>query len=256
MKSAMPTVIEISSYLQRSNLPTFIVEGPDDVKYAILIENAVSGLNVMQAGGKEAVLELFEQRDRFSCPTIFLVDADNWVFTGRPDAYNHQSLIVTDGYSLENDMIRDCDLRSLLLDAENGRLDQWVNLAAPLLASSCHKPRPSRFKFPKSLNGAFDLAALTLSAEATNYMNDNEIDVNVRDEITSNPLKMFRGKTLFQFFSKILTTPGRHIIINVPSALAVSWTKDNGLIRNIINQAHDQLIFQKLQFQNTAAANG
>src|SRR5690606_19362346 len=95
-----------------------IVEGVDDIiVYRILINLYKSlGIQVIPAGGRDKVLEVFDEIKSTNNinKTIFIVDKDLWVFTGIPTEYQHERIITTTGYSIENDIFIDKDVMSLL----------------------------------------------------------------------------------------------------------------------------------------------
>lgn len=140
MPKAYVTASEYIQTLKHSFIPTVVTEGSDDYAVFRRIEEKFSsiGLSLMPVGGKKTVLELFERRHEFSqIKTAFIVDQDMWIFSHIPPQYDEPMLIVTDGYSIENDLYRDGEMESLLLANErtkfNRDLDQvirWFSFAA------------------------------------------------------------------------------------------------------------------------------
>ncbi|MCS3451767.1 MULTISPECIES: DUF4435 domain-containing protein [Bradyrhizobium] len=121
MAKAYVTASEYVQTLKHSFIPTVITEGSDDYAVFRRIEErfAAIGLSLMPVGGKRTVLEIFRHRNEFpQIQVAFIVDQDTWLFSHIPSEYKDPSLIVTDGYSIENDLYRDGDMESLLLAHE------------------------------------------------------------------------------------------------------------------------------------------
>lgn len=139
-----PTVDETIALLARTSLPTLICEGSDDLIVYRRIEDRLShlGVSVLPVGGRLNVLEIFDRRGEIASRVQlgFIADKDTWVNSGVPAQYTHAELILTDGYSIENDVFRDGNLMNLLVGAELARfrreLDQFVEWYA--LALSRH----------------------------------------------------------------------------------------------------------------------
>jgi len=116
----VPTVDELFATLKNSSMPTVIVEGRDDIVFYRKVEDELSdlGIDILSAGNKDKVLELREKilSENLSIPIAFIVDKDLWVNYGVPTEYQ-DSLITTNGYSIENDLFLDGDLL-LLLDSD------------------------------------------------------------------------------------------------------------------------------------------
>lgn len=116
----MPTIMSVDEaieMLKRSSLPTVITEGRDDYLFFRRIEEEFieSGLDIIAVGGKDSVLSIFERRQEIQRNDVFFfVDKDFWIFQGTPNNYQHRKILMTDGYSIENDLYRDGDPESIL----------------------------------------------------------------------------------------------------------------------------------------------
>jgi hypothetical protein len=111
---------ELAATIRHSGLATLVVEGDDDHFLFRRFEEDFghSDLSVLIAYEKYTVLELFKVRGTFPVKTAFLVDQDMWCYSGIPEEYRCESLICTDGYSIENDLYRDGQMYNLLLPGE------------------------------------------------------------------------------------------------------------------------------------------
>lgn len=96
---------ELVCYLKHCDTPTILVEGRSDMSVYDSFEDSGRAM-IMPCGGRSALLEIFRRRAEFpNAKCAFVADKDTWVFTGVPDAYR-DGLILTDGYSIENDILR------------------------------------------------------------------------------------------------------------------------------------------------------
>ena len=96
-------------------LPTIIVEGENDIPIYRRIEKyiGVQDADVIQVGGRNNLLSLYERRNEFAhLPVAFVADRDLWLFSGIPSVY--PDIIWTEGYSIENDLYAGVDLERLL----------------------------------------------------------------------------------------------------------------------------------------------
>jgi hypothetical protein len=130
-KSEM-SVDEIISSLQHSKIPTVIIEGRDDTIVYRFMEELFFDieLSVMPAGGKPNVLEIF--RRRHEMPNIhsiaFIVDRDCWIFSGVPSEYVCDNLFLTHGYSVENDVFLDGNLKELMSRSEKNKFESEIEI--------------------------------------------------------------------------------------------------------------------------------
>lgn len=116
------TIDEIISTLKRTSLPTIVVEGKDDMIVYRTFEERLSsiGVSVLPVGGREKVLEVYSRRSELPAASrpVFIADRDTWVLSGVPNEYTDHSIVFTHGYSIENDVYVDGELRKLLRGTE------------------------------------------------------------------------------------------------------------------------------------------
>lgn len=101
-----PTYEELLAMLQRSSLPTVLVEGDDDIIIYRNIEARMQStrLNFQPCYSRTTLLKLYEQRHTFpkKVKFAFVADSDLYVLSGTPKQY--KDIIFTYGYSIENDL--------------------------------------------------------------------------------------------------------------------------------------------------------
>lgn len=135
------TTDEVIALLSRSSLPTVIVEGNDDMIFFRRVQESLSdlGISPLAVGGREKVLEVFLRRNEIpeTVRVFFVADRDTWVNTDIPEEYCSPKITFTDGYSLENDAIRDGNLEDFLTDSERrtyfDELEQFIDWYALIL---------------------------------------------------------------------------------------------------------------------------
>ena len=114
----LPVPVIISTIEKCQSGKYVVVEGVDDI---VVYRNLITlyrakGIKVLPAGGRDKVLEVFD--DLSKTPhlnkAIFIVDQDSWIFSGIPFKYQHERIIYTGGYSIENDVYLDKQLEALM----------------------------------------------------------------------------------------------------------------------------------------------
>ncbi|UUR08247.1 hypothetical protein [Sphingomonas glaciei] len=120
-QKARITVDEAVAVTLRSNLPAVLAEGNDDYLALRIVEENCSdlGLSVLTLGGKLATLEAWNLiRSAGRTDVVAIVDRDTWLFSGTPDEFACDDIILTNGYSIENDLIEDWDWLRLMTGPE------------------------------------------------------------------------------------------------------------------------------------------
>jgi hypothetical protein len=226
--SDFATAAEILAYLRSSHLPSLLCEGADDVRHLTLLERYVSSLNVLPVGGKEALLFLLERSSEFSCQNLFLMDRDDWVINPVPaNVEQCQNVVLTEGYSIENDLLASLDIDKLLRIDEVITKDKAINCLGPLMAASVPQSRKSRFDFQTKLSRVIDVFPELLSKPALIYLENNQPNGDCVTKFKANHLVLYRGKTLLQIYSKILGERGRYQIVDVRAVLQTVWQTEN-----------------------------
>ncbi len=242
MRSDFPTVSELTSYLKKSSLPTLVVEGQEDVVYLKSIEHIVDGINIMPAGGKNEVLSLYENREDFRSLVLYFVDSDNWVFCGTPDIYaSDEKFHVTSGYSLENDFIRDSKILSVLTPEEIDEFNHSLRILTDLMASCVARERHERFDYGKKLSCVFKFHEKELSAEATEFLSKNPPRKHQIDFVSSDPVRFFRGKTLSQILSFMLSRRSDRRALDMRSFFETVWVQAETSMGKVVDSIKTQV---------------
>lgn len=116
--SPFPVRVIISTIQNSKSGKYVVVEGVDDI---VVYRNLITlykakGIKVLAAGGRTKVLEVFDELK--GTPhldkAIFIVDQDSWIFSGIPTEYQHERIICTSGYSIENDVYLDKQIEIIM----------------------------------------------------------------------------------------------------------------------------------------------
>lgn len=215
------TVDDIIATLKNSHLPNVIVEGRDDLVIFRRIEEILSVhfVSVLPVGGQDKVLELFRRRREYSNgkKIVFVADRDRWVFEGVPPNLIDNLLVFTDGYSIENEAIRDANLEILMAPVERQqfRAELYITMKWFALAMSRYlagKPEPLNIH-PNHL-----FQQHNLDAYLSEMLVDDSDAINLHNQLIGDPLKFLRGKTLLALMMRQLSYAGR-IVHHQPLSL-------------------------------------
>ena len=206
------SVDEIVELLKRTNLPTIIVEGSDDVIVYRHLEDRLSsiGADVLPAAGRDKLLQVFERRDEFisSAKVVFIADRDTWVHTGIPLDYSSDILIFTDGYSIENDAYRDGQLENLLLNRERDEFHEelatFLSWYAIALTRHLNNPIEKIDLHPNQIFQGDGPDAFLSLRDGESFPDD------LCQDLKDNYAKLLRGKSLINLLVRQTTRPGRH----------------------------------------------
>lgn len=223
--------------LKHGDSPTLIVEGRDDfVAFRDFeIENVDWGLTVTPVSGKNNLVSIFERRDEFSHRKVaFLLDKDEWIFTGIPGLYSEDCVLFTDGYSIENDLIRDGGICGLLKGEEKdtyqakiSSIGQYLSRSIVATVSECADLPLSLH--PRQIIDEKNVIYPDLLAHFDSHVPPQEwIDM-----LKSDPERNFRGKTLVSVFTEILSHKDRKSKYSKLNILEISASRRGGNLSKI-----------------------
>lgn len=207
------TLDEYISVLKRSLAPTLIVEGDDD--YLAFrdfeVENISYGFTVFPVKGKSNVISIFRRREEIENEAlVFLLDKDEWCFLGQSEFDGEDSVIQTDGWSIENDLLRDGSIDRLMSQQEKLKMTGEIREFTKVFSAALHCHLNGGAGPPLSMHPSQVLDADgQLRPEAKlEWVDPFEIDVYERYAL-ENPHKNIRGKALLSLFTRQLSAPDR-----------------------------------------------
>lgn len=209
-----PTVDELFETVKRTNIPTVLVEGKNDIIFYRKVEEDLReiGVDMLPAGNKDAVIELRRRlrSQRIAAPLAFIVDSDLWVHTGIPAEPEFDELITTVGYSIENDLVSDHDPLSLMSIEERTRFKTELDKFCRWYALAVHRHMNGRDSCFRTHPGKL-LDNEEHYAEQTTLSAQEDYPEQLYQEIRKNFKEVIRGKSLLAIYSRQLSGKSRLI---------------------------------------------
>lgn len=238
----VPTVDELLATLKNSQLPTVIVEGSDDLLVYLRLEDLLyeDDVSVLSAGGRKNVLSIFERAHELpkNKKVIFIADKDVWVMTGVPSNYVSNSLLFTNGYSIENDAFQDCDLPSFMTTDErqsfSEELDKFLHWYALAIERHIAHGDESIKNHP---NHILDNAAEF--EELTRLGTQEKFPAERLDTLKADYKSLVRGKSLVQLAIRQLSYKGRRTRHSESNFLEYAAVHPGPLIGEIFKKVED-----------------
>ena len=206
-----PTIDELVETLRRSQLPTVIVEGKDDMLIYRWVEERVGtqNANVLSAGGRDNLLSVYKRRNEYAhLPVAFVADRDMWLFSGIPS--NYHDIIWTKGYSIENDLYSGAKLENLL-SAEEAEVHQQVLYSIiewfAFEVEEFLAERPAKVGY--HCNRIVPLNQTNMDEEFRNSRGFRLPNEKLIKKINNAYQLQLRGKLLFQMLNRFLNAPKR-----------------------------------------------
>lgn len=195
--------------MQRSRLRSVFIEGKTDA--VVFRDRVFDGANadatVIPLGGRDPLLEVYRRRAECLKPTVFVADQDLWVYSGRPEEYS--GLVLTDGYSIENDIFRDGNLLRLCNADELAVFKREVAVFCEWYSSVLSaKLNGAIVDFSRHPNAILDSAG-RLTELAKNDIRENGRDRLLEGRIYSDFERLVRGKSLLQLLLRRLSDKAR-----------------------------------------------
>ena len=193
--------------IKDSDLLSIVIEGDDD----LLVYNEFEDIydlndpmvSVLPVGGRNTVLGIFDllKDTPHLNKAIFIVDQDTRVINGIDPQYIHERIICTHGYSFENDIFIDGNLKEKMClrnnevySSELPVLLTWYALELDRLENG--KPLKRLRMDPEHL--------FNRVSEFTTPDPDQNLPVEKIQDLKEKYPKLMRGKTLLRFYIRIM----------------------------------------------------
>lgn len=199
------TLQESIATLEHSHLATVVVEGSDDMQWYRWIEEVIQpNVSILPVGGRDTVLKIFQVRERFKIPIAFLADKDLWLFSSVPQEYA-SDLILTNGYSIENDILVGSGVEKLFTSDEKQLLKHCFEELSPwyftqILAAI----NGLDYELDCALGSLLDLKTFTLREEVRTTCCPPNDCYALYNKIVNNFTVKFRGKNLLNLYAYLL----------------------------------------------------
>lgn len=244
MSNAEISADEIVATLLKSRIPTVLTEGNDDVIVFRRLEQDHQDkfLSMLPVGGRTKLLDVYLKLKKIGKHKEFLYicDRDLWVFTGIPDEYKCDRIIFTDGYSIENDVFQDGELHTLLTATEassfESNLRRFCDWFALNVDNICSGKAGELKVHPQNVFNDSSVAA-TVSAAKEGGLEKKKCYC----EISKNPYRFLRGKSLMALLCMFLNKSGRKPRHNSLALLEIVSRKPGDRLGSIFEKVRASL---------------
>lgn len=211
MAQQVMTTEEIISMLKHTALPTILVEGRDDMTTYRWIEEdlGIFNANIVSCGGRDCLLKIYDNRREFpNLKTVFLADQDCWLFTKCPE--NYCDVILTSGYSIENDILNQSSVPALLSEIEKAEFDQIAKELSKWFAFEVENLMVGNdWNVDLHPNQLVPIGTSTLARTVISKIAYKKPSNKLIKHIYAEFNLKFRGKSLLQLYARILNNPRR-----------------------------------------------
>lgn len=236
---------EIISYLNKTSLPTLLVEGEDDALIYRWLETKLGIFtgNILICSGRSILISIYRRRDSIRCGKLaWLADLDMWRFSSPPSELN--GIIFTSGYSIENDLYAGTDVESLLESAERSQHGQLLATACRWFAFEILEHQAGREnRCATHIKQIVDFASMDVATVFAVQRGFKEPDSSLLARITSSYKLQLRGKTLLQVLVVFLSASSRNPKYSCAAIIemCLKLYPNNPYIQRIILEARAQL---------------
>ena len=234
------TVDECVAALHRTDLPTVIVEGREDLQIYQWAERriGIQKANVLPVGGRETLLAVYRRRNEFAhLPVAFVADKDLWLFSGIPPGY--LDIIWTEEYSIENDLYAGATLEDLLNADEVEEHRQVLDVIVEWFAFEVEEHLAGReARVATHCNQVVRPGKTEMDQGFRNSRRFRSPNQTLHQRIKDAYQLQLRGKTLFQVLVRFLSASNRaskHSIFGLYE-IAVKMTSPQPLMDRLIGE--------------------
>lgn len=196
------TAKELIATLEKTHLPTILVEGVDDMRRYRWIEGAIpGGVSVMQTGGRNLLFEIYQARERFQSPVVFVADRDLMIFGSVPKEY--RDIVFTTGFSIENDLMSGECIEALLKD-DISVCDLLLNSVCCWYAFEIQNYLDGReYRLDYKLGEIVDLTTFAFKPTSVNPRQYSRAPIQLEQQIRRNYKLLLRGKNLLSLYAYV-----------------------------------------------------
>ena len=246
-QTILPVSVIISTIKNSKSGKYVVIEGADDIiVYRILMTlYSAKGINVIPAGGRDKVLEVFNnlKNTPYLNKAIFIVDQDSWVFSGIPNEYQHDRIICTSGYSIENDVYLDKQLDILMqgtgvFSKFKTDLEQYLKWFSLAITRFCNASNPDGEKLNIHPTNFFQ--SNESIEEFCSLLVDEVFPQETYEDLLINYGLKFRGKCLLPLAIRALGARPHEPKYNPKTIMEETAITGRGKYLNLIfNKVHD-----------------
>ena len=233
--------------LKRSFSPTLVIEGRDDYICLRGLEEKFieSGFTIFPVKGKSNVIEIFKRRsDIQNTQVIFLVDNDEWLIFGKPSEFDEPTFLTTDGWSIENDMLRDGTSENLMSVTEREQFErEFANFSqyfAAALQDYADNGEDAVHRYRTHPNQVLTDGG-DLTADALSAVDQINLSQTIQEKFFSDVRKAMRGKSLLSLYTRLLSKNSRASKYSAINLLEMSAATRGPHYQRIESQVEEML---------------
>ncbi len=198
---------ELVTLLRSSQLPTIVVEEPNDMRfYNRWIEQHLFNtynVDVLAAGGKDNLLHLYKRRSEFAgVPIVFVANRGMWLFSEVPKDY--ADIVYSKGFSIENEIYSNGRIERLIQYNPTIEYDRVKEAGIKWFA--CEVDEYFETKIQRGTPNLDELISEGETELNKDFLEKRGFDHPPRDstikDIEDNYLFRFPGKLLFQMLKR------------------------------------------------------
>ena len=234
MGNRLPTVEEIINTIKRSNIPTILIEGPDDVYVYRYLK---SGLNptlvaLQPCGGRTPLFTIYDRRAEFQGKNVvFVADKDAYRFAPIPS--DKDEVIFTSGYCIENDIYEGSNIDNFLdkEDIDNHEIlktiiGKWFSFEVEKF--KCEERDAVVLNgVGNHINNVSPIGLNEICPGFSQRVGYNEPSEEIIDLVFSEYNLNVRGKQLFQMLSRFLSAKGRSSAFTEKNLIEMALKRGN-----------------------------
>jgi hypothetical protein len=221
MTASPLTADELYATVMRTNLPTILVEGATDASVYRYLEQKLSSKvsqrpDILPCSGRKALLEVYDRVHSSSKPPLtshigYLADRDMWAFGMVPSDYVKDDIVLTTGYSIENDLFAGSKVERLLeVGVEESQFQSTIKALVHWFAFEVTEFRAGRpYECHHNPRRVVADDQCSLRPEFCFKRGYAKADESLIDEIFAKWPTHLPGKRIFDALAQFLSAPGR-----------------------------------------------
>lgn len=246
MARAQLTKDEIVASLKRTNVPTLLVEGKDDIHVYRHLIDAIDEplLSIIACGDRDVLFKVFKEVKELELSgkkIVFIADKDNFIYMGIPEEY--KDIIFTDGYCMENDLYDQSEIKEKLMSSEE--VDEYkdlINLISLWYAFEIEQLKNGlEAKTGTHINNVIPINSKSLCTDYLSSINYFPAQPELVYEIKNEYSKKLRGKQIFQCLARVLTKKGRFAKYNENILIDLALNFGNENLESLKNQISQKI---------------
>lgn len=232
---SLPTIEELINTLKRSNIPTILIEGPDDVFIYRWLKSKLdtSLIALLPCGGRTTLFSIYDRRHEFSDRNVIYI-ADRDLYKFEPIPSEREGIIFTSGYCIENDIYSGSQINAFIddEDKENFRVlkdvvGKWFAFEVQKYLDSQEEGEDVALRLKSHINVVCPKGQSSICPNFSHKISYEDPRSDILSMITSDYELNIRGKQLFQMLSRYMSKKGRFSKFNEKNLIEIALKQGN-----------------------------